>query len=88
MEYAITKLSTKGQIVIPSHMRRGMKKGEEFLIVRNKKNIIMKSVKSLASDLEEDLEYIKRIDQAWEDYDKGKFVKMSKEAFLKELKKW
>mgnify|MGYP006427725179 FL=1 len=88
MQYAITKMSKKGQIVIPSHMRKGMKKGDEFLVVRNKKDIIMKDVKSLASNLGEDLEYIKRIDKAWEDYDKGKYTSMTKEAFLAELKKW
>jgi bifunctional DNA-binding transcriptional regulator/antitoxin component of YhaV-PrlF toxin-antitoxin module len=88
MEYAITKMSSKGQIVIPSHMRKGMQKGDEFLVVQNKENIILKAVKLLAGDLEDDLEYTKRIDEAWKRYDEGKFKSMSKEAFLAELKKW
>ena len=88
MEYAITKISTKGQIVIPTSMRKGMKKGDAFLLVRDKNNIILKDIKSLASSLGEDLKYSKRIEEAWKRYDQGKFTSMTKEAFLAELEKW
>jgi len=88
VQYAITKMSTKGQIVIPSFMRKGMKKGDEFLLVRNKDNFVLKEVKSLASNLEEDFVFSKRVEEAWKRYDQGKFVSMTKDAFLKELEKW
>jgi len=88
MQYAITKMSTKGQIVIPTHMRKGMKKGDEFLLVRNKDNIVLKDVKSLASNLEEDFVFSKRVDAALKRYDEGKFKSMTKDAFLAELEKW
>jgi AbrB family looped-hinge helix DNA binding protein len=35
VEVAITKLSSKGQIVIPSHLRKDFKIGEELLIIKN-----------------------------------------------------
>ena len=86
MEYAIAKVSTKGQIVIPNSLRREIQTGDEFLIVKDEKRIILKNVKDMAKDLKEDLVFAKRVEKAWQDYDKGKFVKKSKDDFLKELR--
>ncbi|HLA50437.1 MAG TPA: AbrB/MazE/SpoVT family DNA-binding domain-containing protein [Thermodesulfovibrionia bacterium] len=86
MEYAIAKVSTKGQIVIPNSLRREIQTGDEFLIVKDEKRIILKNVKDMAKDLKEDLVFAKRVEKAWQDYDKGKFVTKSKDAFLKELR--
>ena len=38
--------------------------------------------------LKEDLEFSRRIRDAWERYDKGEFKSLSKKDFLKELEKW
>jgi len=35
-----------------------------------------------------DEEFAKRVDEAWESYDRGEFIGMEKEEFLKELEKW
>ncbi len=86
MEFAIAKISSKGQIVIPNPLRRGLDKGDEFLIVKDNGRIIMKKMKDLASDLKDDLVFAERVEKAWQDYDKGKFVTNSKADFLKELK--
>ena len=86
MEYAIAKVSTKGQIVIPNSLRREIQTGDEFLIVKDEKRVILKNVKDMAKDLKEDLVFAKRVEKAWQDYDKGKFVKKSKDDFLKELR--
>jgi AbrB family looped-hinge helix DNA binding protein len=88
MEFAIAKVSTKGQIVIPSELRTGIKKGDEFLMVKDNGRIILKSVESLAADLKDDLIFSERVEKAWERYDKGEFKTISEEDFLKELKKW
>lgn len=84
MEYAIAKMSTKGQIVIPSHLRKGIKTGDEFLIVKDENRLILKNVKDL--DIKDDLIFAERVEKAWQDYEKGKFVSKSKEDFLKNLK--
>ena len=42
MEVAITKMSSKGQIVIPAEMREGIHEGEKLVIIRNNGQIIMK----------------------------------------------
>ena len=44
-EISITKMSSKGQIVIPSEMRKGFKDKEDFVIIKSDKEIILKSVK-------------------------------------------
>ena len=86
MEYAIAKVSTKGQIVIPNPLRREIQTGDEFLIVKDEKRMILKNVKDMAKDLREDLVFAERVEKAWQDYDKGKFIKKSKDDFLKELR--
>jgi AbrB family looped-hinge helix DNA binding protein len=86
MEFAITKMSTKGQIVIPSSLRKNISTGDEFLMVKDDERIILKSMSGLASDLKDDLVFAERVEKAWQDYDKGKFKAKSKDDFLKELK--
>ena len=86
MEFAIAKVSTKGQIVIPSRLRKGIIDGDEFLIVRDEGRIVMKNMKDLANDLKEDMLFAVRVEKAWQDYDKGKFVRKTKDDFLEELK--
>ena len=88
MDFAIAKVSTKGQIVIPLALRAGIKEGDEFLIVKDKDRFVLKNMKGLASELKDELKFIQRIDAAWDEYEKGKFIRKSKEDFLKELKKW
>ena len=38
----ITKLSSKGQVVIPQELRKGLKEGDTFIVIRNKEQIILK----------------------------------------------
>jgi len=83
MKYAIAKVSTKGQIVIPSSMRRDIQAGDEFLIVRDEDRMILKNIKDVI--IKDDLVFAERIEKAWKEHDKGKFVSKSKDDFLKEL---
>jgi AbrB family looped-hinge helix DNA binding protein len=88
MDFAIAKVSTKGQIVIPSGLRAGIKKGDEFLMVKDNGRIILKSIRSLAAGVKDDIVFAERVEKAWQRYDTGKFRELSKEDFLKELEKW
>ena len=38
--------------------------------------------------MKEDLEFAKRTEEALQRYDKGKFISMTAEEFLKNLEKW
>ncbi|MDD5331578.1 MAG: AbrB/MazE/SpoVT family DNA-binding domain-containing protein [Candidatus Nanoarchaeia archaeon] len=86
MEYAIAKVSTKGQIVIPTSLRENINSGDEFLMVKDGDRIILKNLKGLASNLKDDLVFAEKVEKAWQEYDKGKFETKSKEGFLKELR--
>lgn len=51
MAIEITKMTSKGQVVIPHEIRegRGIKPGERFLVVDLNDNILLKRVKNLES---------------------------------------
>jgi len=81
----ITKLSTKGQIVIPESMRKNLEVGAAFNVARKGDLIILKEIEGLS---EEDLEFAKRTEEAWKEYEKGNSVNMDFDDFIKEIKKW
>jgi len=87
MEVAITKISSKGQIVIPSNMRKDITVGEEFLIIKEGDKLLMKKVTELTKQLKEELLFAKRVEKAWKTYEKGKFKSLSANKFLEELEK-
>ena len=86
MEFAIAKVSTKGQIVIPNPLRRDIQTGDEFLIVKDGGRLILKNIKDIAKGLKDDLIFAERVEKAWQDYDKNKFITKSKDDFLNELR--
>lgn len=88
MDIAITKMSSKGQIVIPAEMRKGIKEGEKLIIIKNNDQLIMKKASKMDKQLEEDLEFARRTEEALKRYDKGKFKEMDYDDFLDEVKKW
>jgi AbrB family looped-hinge helix DNA binding protein len=87
MDFAIAKISTKGQIVIPSQLRDDIESGDEFLIVKDEDRIILKKVKKMVEEFKDDLKFAKVVAESWEKYESGKFKTKSKKDFLKELKK-
>jgi AbrB family looped-hinge helix DNA binding protein len=88
MDIAITKMSSKGQVVIPSDMRENIKEGEKIMIIQDKDKLIMKKVKDMDKQLKEDLEFARRTEEAYQRIEKGKGISMDFDDFLKEIKKW
>ncbi len=88
MDFAIAKVSTKGQIVIPSAMRTGIKTGDEFLMVKDDDRFVLKNIKSLAADMKDDLVFARRTEEAWKRIETGKGKAYTEKEFLEELKKW
>lgn len=84
----LTKASSKGQIVIPTDIRRKLKiKEGSVFAVSAKKNILV--LKKLDTGMKPgDLKTLKLLEEAWEDIEKGRYKVYSKEAFFKEFKKW
>jgi len=85
MDIAITRMSSKGQVVIPAEMRKDMEVGEKILIIRDNGHLIMKRVKDLADPLKEDLEFAQRTEAALKRWEKGNFTRMESQEFLDEL---
>ena len=88
IDVAITKLSSKGQIVIPSEMRTGFNKGEKLVIIKNEGQLILKKVKDLGKNFEDDLIFAKRTEEALKKYEKGLSKEMSVKDFTNEIEKW
>ncbi len=85
---AITKMSSKGQIVIPAEMREDIKEGEKLVIISNGHQLIIEKIADLSESLKDDLAFAKKTEEAWKSYEKGEFKSMDSKDFLKELKKW
>jgi AbrB family looped-hinge helix DNA binding protein len=75
MEVAITKMSKKGQVVIPIEVRKdaGIKPSTKFIVFNEGGNIMLKQIKKEA--LKEDMILIERIQKSEEQIKEGKLVK-------------
>ena len=85
---SITKMSSRGQVVIPLEMRKDLAEGVKLVVMRNKGQIILKKADDFAENIEEDLEFARRTEEAWKSYDRGEFKTYSEEEFLEKLEKW
>ena len=88
MDIAITKMSSKGQVVIPADMREDISEGEKMVIIKNNHQWIMKKASDLDRNLKEDLVFARRTEEAFERYKKGEFKSMNAKDFLNALEKW
>lgn len=88
MDVAITKMSSKGQVVIPAEMRHGIAEGDKLVIIRNHDQIIMKHADALDKQFTDDVAFAKKTDEAWTRIKEGKGVKMGFDEFIEEMKKW
>ena len=60
----ITRISSKGQVVIPLDMRKDLSEGDELVIIRNNDQIILKKMEKFSKNLKEDLEFARRTEEA------------------------
>ena len=84
----IAKLSSKGQLVIPRMIRRKLKAGEGtiFAVASYDNMLVLKKIENPLKN--EDIKVLRMVDEAWDDIEKGRYRRLSKEDFLKELEKW
>lgn len=84
----IAKVSSKGQLVIPQSIREKLKvkEGSIFAVASCDNTIILKKIENPL--IKEDVKTMKLVEEAWEDMEKGRYRVLSKEDFLKELKRW
>ena len=88
MDIAITKMSSKGQVVIPAEMRGNLQEGDKLLLIQTDEQIIMKKASKLDKTLKDDLEFARKTEEAWKRIEEGKGIKMDFDDFLETMKKW
>ena len=81
----ITKISSKGQIVIPESIRIDIEIGTPFIVSKQGSLIILKKVEGLTL---QEIKEAKELDQIWKTIDDGKAVTLSKTDFLNEMENW
>ena len=84
----IAKVSTKGQLVIPQSIRKRLKvkEGNMFAVASCDGTLVLKKIESPLN--EEDIRTLRMVDEAWDDIEKGRYRRLSKDDFLKEIEKW
>ena len=86
VEIETTKMSSKGQVVIPSIFRKHIKEGDTLIVFKNKEQIILKPANAMDKQLAEDIEFARRTEEAWKEIESGKGVRMSVDDFLEEIR--
>jgi AbrB family looped-hinge helix DNA binding protein len=84
----ITKMSSKGQVVIPRRLRdlMGIKEGEILTVMSGKNSIVLKRIDLKLTKSEKD--DIEAIEKTMSDAASGKLKALSKKEFLRELAEW
>ena len=85
---ALTKLSSKGQIVIPSELRKGFDVGEQLLIIKKDNQMIVQRIKDIDTKFAKELRFAMKTEKAIKQYEKGEFKKKSAKEFLDDLETW
>ena len=85
---SITRMSSKGQIVIPLDMRAGIKEGEKLVIIEGNGKLILKKVSEVDKNFQEDLEFAQRTEEALKRVEAGEFISVESENLFEEMNKW
>lgn len=88
MNVAFTKMSSKGQVVIPASMRGDLPEGEKLLIIRDGQRIILKPLSDLEPAVREEIIFAEKTEQALKEYSRGTYTKKNADAFIDEMKTW
>ena len=80
-------MSSKGQVVIPVDMRGDIKEGDKLVVIKNKDQIILKKASKFDKNIEEDLEFARRTEEAWKEIDEGRSKTSTFDEFINDLRK-
>lgn len=85
MEVSITKMSSNGQIVISSDIRKalGLSPGDKFLVIGEENGILLRSLKK--EDIKKELDQL--LSEIGKEMDKGDITKEEVEKEIKDYRK-
>ena len=81
----ITKLSTKGQVVIPESLRKDLSSGTAFIVSKQNDLIVLKRIEGLTK---QEMKEMKELDKIWKEIDSGKCESYTEKEFFKKMKEW
>jgi bifunctional DNA-binding transcriptional regulator/antitoxin component of YhaV-PrlF toxin-antitoxin module len=84
--FAITRIDSKWRVVLPREMRKGLRTGDKLLLIKDTKRIVIKPFKELDKRAREDLEFAVRTEEAYKRHERGEFITMEWDEFMKEFK--
>ncbi len=84
----VTRMSSKGQIVIPVSMRKNLKVGDDILIIQDEDRIILKKSEKLTEQIKEDLEFAQRTKEAQRQIEAGKSIRVKFEDLDGVMDSW
>jgi AbrB family looped-hinge helix DNA binding protein len=86
----LTRISSKGQVVIPARVRDRLhiKPGGLFAIMARPKSGILVLKKIDSKSLQIDLKLFHEAEAAWKEITAGQFHRASRKRFLEELRTW
>ena len=88
MEIGTTKLSSKGQIIIPKSMRDKFNPGDKLVVMSKDGRLIIKKADKLDENFSEDLEFAKRTEEAYKRVEKGEYISVDSGNLFEEMAKW
>jgi bifunctional DNA-binding transcriptional regulator/antitoxin component of YhaV-PrlF toxin-antitoxin module len=88
MNIAMTKMSSRGQVVIPLSMRNDISEGEMLIVIEDKGDWLIKKASKASLKFKEDMKVARRVEEAYKRIEQGDCKTMSSEDFLKEIATW
>ena len=90
MDVEIVRISSRGQFVLPLSMRKRNRigKGEKLMLVDSNGTIVVRAVKQMKENVEDEIYMMHRAAKGWAEIGKGKAKRLGKAEFLKELSTW
>ena len=84
----MTKLSSKGQIIIPQSMRKKFNPGDKLAVISQDGRLIIKKADKLDENFREDLEFAKRTEEAYKRVENWQYISVDSENLFEEMEKW
>jgi bifunctional DNA-binding transcriptional regulator/antitoxin component of YhaV-PrlF toxin-antitoxin module len=88
MLIGITRMDSRGQIVIPATMRSDLVEGAQLLVIREGDRFILNPLEDLEPAVREDIIFAEKTERAFLEYEKGGFSRKKETDFIEDLESW